>query len=83
MTAEEATRNRHRLMRVHVLQSEIHFLVSDQQDKQEIARLEQMNAELSKSLTRCRFLLDDCRSKLAANSNEQDLTQEDEGSGVG
>jgi hypothetical protein len=44
--------------------------VSDQQDNPETARLKQVNAELSRSLDRCRELVDDCRAKLAANSNE-------------
>lgn len=44
--------------------------VPKQQDKQEIADLERMNAELTTSLDRCRELLSDCRSHLAANSNQ-------------
>jgi hypothetical protein len=44
--------------------------MSDQQDNQELAALAKVNAELRQSLKRCRVLLDDCRSKLAANSNE-------------
>lgn len=44
--------------------------MSDQQDNPETARLKQVNAELSRSLGRCRELVDDCRAKLAANSNE-------------
>jgi len=52
--------------------------MSDQQDSKQIAHLEQVNAELSRSLKRCRFLLDDCRSKLAANSNEPHTANEDE-----
>lgn len=56
--------------------------MSDQQDKPDIARLEQINAELSRSLKRCRVLLDDCRSTLAANSNEQEFVEgEDEETG--
>jgi hypothetical protein len=38
--------------------------------RNEIANLERMNAELSVSLGRCRALLRECNSKLAANSNE-------------
>jgi len=45
----------------------------NQQDKKEIAQLEQLNARLTQSLERCRFLLADCRSKLAANANSPDL----------
>lgn len=50
--------------------------MSDQQDKQEIAELEQLNAELTRSLVRCRKLLFDCRSQLAANSNMPELLDE-------
>jgi hypothetical protein len=46
------------------------FTMSDQQDNQEVAHLKRVNADLTASLKRCRVLLDDCRSKLAANSNE-------------
>jgi hypothetical protein len=42
----------------------------DRDDRQEIAHLHEMNEQLTASLGRCRTLLDDCRSKLAANSNE-------------
>jgi hypothetical protein len=48
----------------------IGFTVSDQQDSQDVAQLRQVNAELTQSLKRCRVLLDDCRAKLAANSND-------------
>jgi hypothetical protein len=51
-----------------------HFSVSAQQDKQDIAHLKQVNAELTASLQRCRELLLDCRSKLAANSNHEQLS---------
>ena len=54
--------------------------MSDQQDKQEMANLQRINAELTQSLERCRFLLADCRSKLAANSNEE-LIEDDEEAG--
>jgi len=52
--------------------------MSDKQDNQEIAHLGQVNAELSRSLKRCRVLLEDCRAKLAANSNEPESANEDE-----
>ena len=42
----------------------------DQPDSQEMAHLKKVNSELTASLKRCRVLLDDCRSKLAANSND-------------
>jgi len=44
--------------------------MSDHQDNQEAVHLAQVNAELRQSLRRCRVLLDDCRARLAANSNE-------------
>jgi hypothetical protein len=39
-------------------------------DKGEIARLERLNADLTRSLKRCRELLDQWRSRLAANNND-------------
>lgn len=51
--------------------------MSDQQDNQEIAHLSRVNAELTASLKRCRVLLDDCRSRLAANSNEPEVSDND------
>jgi hypothetical protein len=50
--------------------------VSNQRDKQEIAQLEGLNAELTQSLERCRKLLFECRSQLAANSNIPELLDE-------
>ena len=44
--------------------------MSDQPDNQQTAHLKQVNSELSRSLGRCRDLVDECRTKLAANSNE-------------
>lgn len=44
--------------------------MSDQQDNEEIVHLKQVNVELTRSLRRCRELVVDCRTKLAANSNE-------------
>jgi len=46
------------------------FPVSNQDDKQEIAELRELNEELTDSLRRCRVILKDCRDRLAANSNE-------------
>ena len=54
------------------------FTVSDQQDNSEIAHLQEVNAELTRSLERCRELVDDCRHKLAANSNEPMLFDNDD-----
>jgi hypothetical protein len=48
----------------------IGFTVSDQLDSQDVSHLREVNAELTRSLKRCRVLLDDCRAKLAANSND-------------
>ena len=52
--------------------------VSDQQDNQEISRLNNVNADLTRSLDRCRELVDDCRWKLAVNSNEPMLFANDD-----
>lgn len=49
--------------------------MTDQTDKQEIAHLKRVNAELTTSFERCRLLLRACRSKLAANSNEPFVEQ--------
>lgn len=40
--------------------------------KKKISDLEQANADLRGSLEKCRELLSECRSKLAANSNDAD-----------
>ena len=50
--------------------------MSEQEDKQEIAELEQLDRELTRSLQRCRKLLFDCRSQLAANTNMPELLDE-------
>jgi hypothetical protein len=52
--------------------------LSDQQDSQEPVHLNQLNAELTRSLKRCHALVDDCRAKLAANSNEPFLFDNDD-----
>ena len=39
-------------------------------DENEIAELQRLNDKLSESLERCRRILADCQSKLAANSND-------------
>ena len=54
------------------------FTVSDQQDSPEAAHLSVVNAELTRSLKRCRELVDACRHKLAANSNEPILFDNDD-----
>ena len=48
------------------------FSVSNQDDKQQIAELRELNEELTAGLRRCRTILEDCRHRLAANSNEVD-----------
>jgi hypothetical protein len=59
--------------------------VSDQQDSEEITQLRRVNADLIRGLKRCRVLLEDCRAKLAANSNDpmafdnDDREEEEEG----
>jgi hypothetical protein len=49
------------------------FPTLNQSEKQENAELEQLNSELARSLNRCRKLLFDCRSQLAANCNMPEL----------
>jgi hypothetical protein len=50
--------------------------VSEQQNRQEFAELEQVNAELTRSLKRCHTMVDDYRSKFA-NSNNPEAANED------
>jgi hypothetical protein len=38
--------------------------------KNDMAELERVNAELKESLKRCRRIVSDCQSRLAANSND-------------
>lgn len=47
-------------------------------DKEEILLLRLVNDELTNSLARCRFMLNDCKAKLAANSNDALSPEEDE-----
>ena len=54
--------------------------MSDQNE--EIARLQELNTELTESLNRCRRILRDCREMLAANSNNV-TPEEDEETRVG
>lgn len=44
--------------------------MSDKNDRDELARLERLNHELTDSLRRCRKLLHDFEARLAANSNQ-------------
>jgi hypothetical protein len=52
--------------------------MSDQSDTKEPEQLNQVTERLAQSLGRCRDLVDDCRSKLAANSNEAEADGEDQ-----
>jgi len=52
--------------------------VTDDEDKQKIAHLEQVNEQLEGSLGRCREMLNDYRAKLAANANDVPSPDEDE-----
>ena len=38
-------------------------------ENEQIAELERLNAELARSLKRCRQIVADCESKLASNTN--------------
>lgn len=51
----------------------------NQEDKQDTAHLEQVNADLSASLERCRELLSECREKLSANNNDSAAEGPDQG----
>jgi hypothetical protein len=53
----------------------------DQTDN-ETGHLLQVNSDLRASLKRCRVLLDECRSKLAANSNEPECMNTEEAQGL-
>lgn len=48
-------------------------LASNSDDKQEIVELDQLSAELTRSLERCRKLLFDFRSDVAANTSMPEL----------
>jgi hypothetical protein len=50
--------------------------VSNQDEKQVSAEVAQLNAELTRSMERCRKLLFDFRSDLAANCNMPELLDE-------
>jgi hypothetical protein len=54
------------------------FLVSTE-DENEVARLKELNGELEDSIKRCRAILNDCRERLAANTNAPDPSERDEG----
>ena len=50
----------------------------EQQDKQETAYLEWVNADISTSLRRCHALVDKCRILLASNSNEPEAANDED-----
>ncbi|QNP46231.1 hypothetical protein H9L14_03055 [Sphingomonas sediminicola] len=43
-----------------------------------MARLRELNSELEDSIKRCRAILNDCRKRLAANTNSPDPSEKDE-----
>jgi hypothetical protein len=45
------------------------IFVAKNEENQEVAQLQKLNAELTDSLKRCRQIVADCQSKLASNSN--------------
>jgi hypothetical protein len=51
--------------------------VTDQDDKQQTAYLDRVNADLSSSLRRCHALVDGCRALLASNSNDPDFANDE------
>ena len=59
-------------MSVKVANITSEFAVTDRQDQDERAELQRVNEQLKESLARCRFMLSEARSKLAANSNEHE-----------
>jgi hypothetical protein len=59
------------------------ILMINQDDKQELIRLERINEKLSESLEKCRSLLDECRSKLAANGNEPERAEDEKDTRAG
>ena len=52
--------------------------MSDKDDREEVARLERLNEELSNSLKRCHKMLRDYEVRLTANSNDAKPSNEDE-----
>jgi hypothetical protein len=48
------------------------------EDESEIARLKELNSELEISIKRCRAILNDCRRRLAANTNAPESSEEDD-----
>lgn len=50
--------------------------MSEQQDNPDNGYLDRVSEDLAMSLRRCHALVDDCRGKLAANSNEPNAANE-------
>lgn len=48
------------------------------EDENEVARLRELNGELEESIKRCRAILNDCRKRLAANTNVLEAPESDE-----
>jgi hypothetical protein len=57
--------------------------VSDHEANPDFAYLDRVNENLAQSLRRCHALVDDCRDKLAANSNESEKDGESDDERVG
>jgi hypothetical protein len=57
--------------------------VSDNEANPDFAYLDRVNENLAQSLRRCHALVDDCRDKLAANSNESEKDGESDDERVG
>jgi hypothetical protein len=53
------------------------FPMSEKHEEPQITELEQISTELARSLNRCRRLLFDFRSDVAANSNMPELLDDD------
>lgn len=52
--------------------------MSENEDNQKLAELQQVHAQLTESLQRCRKMLFECREQLVANSNDQPKSGDDE-----
>jgi len=53
-------------------------LLVSTENENEVARLKELNSELESSLKRCRAILNDCRKKLAANTNAPESSEKGE-----
>lgn len=57
--------------------------MSTQPDNQDSDYFDRVNEDLARSLRRCHALVDDCRDKLAANSNESEEDSDSDDERVG